>query len=136
MANQNLEKAIKDFEKVLQESLGKHFFLKLYVAGTSKKSSKAILNIKEFCEKYLEGCYELEVMDIYQQPKSLMDEQVIAAPTLIKKLPLPLKKLIGDMSNVDRIFIALDIKPRKEKENNREGEERKKKKSKSKRLKM
>lgn len=70
MANQNLEKAIKDFAKILQESLHEHFSFRLYVAGTSKKSSKAIMNIKNFCEKYLKGRYELEVMDIYQQPKS------------------------------------------------------------------
>lgn len=100
MANQNLEKAIKDFAKILQESLHEHFSFRLYVAGTSKKSSKAIMNIKNFCEKYLKGRYELEVMDIYQQPKSLLDEHVIAAPTLIKKLPLPLKKLIGDRKSV------------------------------------
>lgn len=78
------------------------------------------MNIKSLCEKYLEGRYKLEVIDIYQQLEFSMDEHVIVAPTLIKKLPLPLKKLIGDMSDTDRILTALDIKPLKEKEYDRE----------------
>ncbi|WKZ19999.1 MAG: circadian clock KaiB family protein [Candidatus Jettenia sp. CY-1] len=96
--------------------MSNHFFLRLYVTGLSKKSSKAIMDIKNFCEKYLEGRYKLEVIDIYQQLEFSMDEHVIVTPTLIKKLPLPLKKLIGDMSDTDLILTTLDIKPQKEKE--------------------
>lgn len=114
MKKQKTKSDTENFEKLIQKSLTKDFFFKLYVAGVSRKSSKAVTNIKNFCEKYLKGHYELEILDIYQQTKKSIDDQVIVAPTLIKKLPLPLKKLLGDMSDTNKILIALDIKPLKE----------------------
>jgi circadian clock protein KaiB len=78
------------------------------------KSIKAIDNIKKLCSEYLAGRCDLEIIDIYQQPDKAKSEQLLAAPTLIKKLPLPLRKLIGDMSDKDRILVGLNIVPKKE----------------------
>lgn len=89
------------------------YSLKLYVAGLSTKSREAIRAVTEICDEYLKGRYELEVIDIYQQPTLARGEQIIAAPTLIKKLPLPLRRLIGDMANKDKVLVGLDLKPKK-----------------------
>jgi circadian clock protein KaiB len=88
------------------------YLLKLYIAGTTPQSMKAVMNVKKICEEHLKGRYDLEVVDIYQQPVLAKGEQIIAAPTLIKKLPLPLRKLIGDMSNTERILVGLDLRPK------------------------
>jgi circadian clock protein KaiB len=89
------------------------YILRLYVAGMTSRSTRAVENVRAFCEKHLEGRYDLQVIDVYQQPALARSEQLIAAPTLIKKLPLPLRRLIGDMSNEDRILVGLDLVPRK-----------------------
>ena len=86
--------------------------LRLYVTGLTPKSTLAIANVRKLCEKYLESSYELEVIDIYQQPKLAKGEQIIATPTLIKKLPLPLRKLVGDMSDTGRFLVGIDLKPK------------------------
>lgn len=86
------------------------YVLKLYVAGQSPKSVKAVANIKKICEENLQGRYELEVIDLYQQPQLAQGEQIIAVPTLIKKLPPPLRRIIGDMSNAERVLVGLDIR--------------------------
>jgi len=70
---------------------------------------KSIENLKNLCERYLKGRYELEVIDIYQQPALATENQIIAAPTLIKRLPLPLRRLVGDFSNQDRLVVGLDL---------------------------
>ena len=88
------------------------YLLRLYVAGLTPQSARAIANIKELCEEHLQGRYELEIVDIYQQPTLAAGEQIIAAPTLIKKLPLPLRRLIGDFSNTERVLVGLDLRPR------------------------
>jgi circadian clock protein KaiB len=90
----------------------KEYVLRLYVAGTTSKSMRAVANIKEICESSLKNRYDLEVIDIYQQPVLIKGEQIIAAPTLVKKLPLPLRKFIGDMSDTERILVGLDLRPR------------------------
>ena len=99
-----------DFEKALSE---KHkisrYILRLYVTGLTPKSRQAILNVKRICEEHLKGHYELEVIDISQQPVLAQGEQIIATPTLIKKLPSPLRRFIGDMANTDRILLGLDL---------------------------
>jgi len=87
-----------------------HYCLRLYVTGTTPKSNRAITNIKRICEEHLKGRYTLEVIDIYQQPVLARKEQIIAAPTLIKRLPLPLRKFIGDMADSDRILVGLDLR--------------------------
>ncbi len=84
--------------------------LRLYVAGTTPRSARAIANLKEVCEEYLAGRYDLEVIDVYRQPTLARGEQIIAAPTLIKKLPPPMRKLIGDMSDTEKVLIGLDIR--------------------------
>jgi circadian clock protein KaiB len=93
---------------------GKEYVLRLYIAGTTSKSARAVANIKDICEKNLQNRFDLEVIDIYQQPALAKGMQVIAAPTLVKQLPLPLRKFIGDMSNTDRILVGLDVKPANE----------------------
>ena len=90
----------------------KEYVLRLYVAGTTSKSIRAVANIKEICESSLKNRYDLEVIDIYQQPVLLKGEQIIAAPTLVKQLPLPLRKFIGDMSDTGRILVGLDLRPK------------------------
>ena len=86
------------------------YLLKLYVTGISPQSVLAIDNIKEICEKHLKGRYNLEVIDLYKNPSLAKGEQIIAAPTLIKKLPLPLRRIIGNMSNTERVLVGLDLK--------------------------
>ncbi len=86
------------------------FVLHLYVAGQTPKSIRAITNIKQICEKNLKGHYLLDVIDLYQQPQLAQGEQIIAVPTLIKKLPPPLRRIIGDMSNTERVLVGLDIR--------------------------
>lgn len=86
------------------------YILKLYVAGQSPKSVNAIANLKKICEENLQGRYELEVIDLYQQPQLAHGEQIIALPTLIRKLPPPLRRIIGDMSNTERVLVGLDLR--------------------------
>lgn len=88
----------------------RHYQLKLYVTGTTPRGQQAIVNIRKICEEHLEGRYELEVIDIAEHPTLAKGEQIIAAPTLIKKLPLPIRRFIGDMSETERILLGLDIK--------------------------
>ena len=95
-----------------QKPKSKEYVLRLYIAGTTSKSIRAVANIKEICENSLKNRYDLEVIDIYQQPVLMKGEQIIAAPTLVKKLPLPLRKFIGDMSDTERILVGLDLRPR------------------------
>ncbi len=104
----------EEFEQKLHaEGNGNEIYvLRLYVTGMTPKSTSAIQNIRKICEEKLKGRYELEVIDIYQQPVLARDEQIIAAPTLVKKLPLPLRKLIGDMSNTERMLLGLDLRPK------------------------
>jgi len=87
------------------------YLLRLYVAGTTPRSARAIANIKEICEEHLKGLYNLQVIDLYQQPVLAKGDQIIAVPTLIRKLPLPLRRIIGDLSNRERVLIGLDLKP-------------------------
>ena len=86
------------------------YVLRLYVAGQTPKSMSAIDNVKTICEEYLQGHYRLEVVDLYQQPQLAKGDQIIALPTLIKKLPLPLRRIIGDMSKTERVLVGLDIR--------------------------
>jgi circadian clock protein KaiB len=92
-----------------KEGGGRKFLLRLYVTGQTPRSIKSIDNLRQFCEKHLRGRYEIEVIDIYQQPGLAAENQIIAAPTLIKRLPLPLRRLVGDFSNQDRVLSGLDL---------------------------
>lgn len=86
--------------------------LRLYVTGASPRSTRAILNIKRICEEHLRGRYRLEVVDIYQKPKLAKGDQIVAAPTLIRYLPPPLRRFIGDMSRTDKLLLGLDLRPK------------------------
>lgn len=88
------------------------YVLRLYVTGLTPRSLKAIESTKRMCEEYLKGRYDLEVVDLSKHPALAEGEQVIAAPTLIKRLPLPLRRLVGDLSNQERVLFGLDLKSR------------------------
>ena len=85
------------------------YVLRLFVTGASPNSSRAIANLKEICEKYLPGKYELEIVDVYQQPLIAENEQIIALPLLIKKSPSPEKRMIGDMSDIEKVLRGLNV---------------------------
>jgi circadian clock protein KaiB len=85
------------------------YVLRLYVTGMTPRSGRAIKNLQAIYDEYLPGRYDLEIVDIYQQPVLTRGEQIIAAPTLIKKLPLPMRRIIGDMSDRDRVLLGLDL---------------------------
>ena len=89
------------------------YLLRLYVTGTTGKSVRAIQNVRRICEEHLKGLYDLEVVDIYKNLPLARGDQIIAAPTLIKRLPAPLRRLIGDMSDEQRVLVGLDIRPRR-----------------------
>ena len=96
------------------ERPGSHFHqakyvLRLYVSGSTLKSARAVENIKRICEQHLKNRYDLEVIDIYQQPNLARDEQIVAVPTLIKRFPPPLRRLIGDLSNLKKVLFGLDL---------------------------
>jgi circadian clock protein KaiB len=98
------------FEKLTAEEIKEKYLLRLYVTGSTPQSSRAITNIKTICEEHLKGRYDLEVIDLYQKPELAKGEQIIAAPTLIKKLPLPLRRIIGDLSGTERVLVGLDLR--------------------------
>jgi circadian clock protein KaiB len=92
---------------------GTRYVLRLYITGVTPKAQEALRNIKKICEEELKGRYELEVIDVYQQPELAKKDQILASPTLIKKLPLPLRRLVGDMSNKEKVILGLEITPDK-----------------------
>ena len=106
MAKSSAEK----MELKLSLSSSEKYVLRLYITGTTSKSIQAITNLKRICNEFLEGRYELEVIDLFKKPSLAKGEQIIAAPTLIKKLPLPFRRIIGDMSNKEKVLIGLDLK--------------------------
>jgi circadian clock protein KaiB len=87
------------------------FAMRLYVTGATPKSTAAITNLRKLCDNYLPGEYDLKVIDVYQQPELAQEGQIIAAPTLVKSLPLPLRRFIGDMSNTKNLLAGLEIQP-------------------------
>ena len=99
----------KKFEQALAEHKHETYVLRLYVTGLTPQSMRAIDNVKKLCEDHLHGRYELEVIDLHQSPQLAQGEQILA-PTLIKKLPLPLRRIIGDMSKTERVLVGLDLK--------------------------
>lgn len=101
-------------EKAARARKTERYVLRLYVAGLTPRSTAAIQAVKQTCEEHLKDRYELEIIDIYQQPTLAKGEQIIAAPTLIKKLPLPLRRVIGDMADQEKLLVGLDLRPREE----------------------
>jgi circadian clock protein KaiB len=90
---------------------GERYLLRLYVAGATTGSVHAIESIRRICNEQLEGRYELKVIDIYQQPEQAKQEDIVAVPTLVKQLPEPVRVLVGDLSELERVLVALDIEP-------------------------
>ncbi len=87
------------------------YILRLYVAGQTKKSLTAFANLKNICEEHLRGKYRIEVIDLLENPQLAKGDQILAIPTLVRKLPPPLKKIIGDLSNTERVIVGLDLRP-------------------------
>lgn len=98
-------------EAILAKSAAGKYILRLYVTGQTPRSASAIANIRSICEQFLKDRYELTVIDLFEHPEEAHKEQVIAAPTLVKRFPPPLRRLIGDLSNENRVLLALDIHP-------------------------
>ena len=88
------------------------YVLRLYVAGQTPKSLAALANLKKICEEYLAGRYQIQVVDLLENPQLARGDQILAIPTLVRKLPLPVRKIIGDLSNTERVLIGLDLLPR------------------------
>jgi len=86
--------------------------LRLYVAGQTPKSVAAIANLKKFCEEHLAGKYRIEVVDLVPNPQIARTDQILAIPTLVRRLPSPMRKIIGDLSNTERVLVGLDVRPR------------------------
>jgi circadian clock protein KaiB len=86
--------------------------LRLYVAGQSSKSVAAFANLKALCERYLPGKYEIEIVDLLQKPQLARGDQIVAIPTLVRKLPEPIRKIVGDLSNTEKTLVGLQLRPR------------------------
>ena len=99
-----------DFEKSANKAEGEKFTLRLYVTGSTPQSIRAINNIQKICEENLHGNYNLEIINLYENPELAKSEQIIAAPTLVKQLPLPLRRIIGDLSDLDKVLVGLGLR--------------------------
>ena len=110
-----LRSTTEKFEEAIKGSALKRarYILRLYVTGSTGRSLQAVYNLKKICEEHLPD-YDLEVIDIYKDPEAAREAQVIAAPTLVKKLPLPIRKFVGDLSNTQKILVGLDIYKRQD----------------------
>lgn len=100
------------FEQALAGAAPARYVLRLYVTGMTPKSRRAIANIQAICAQHLQGRYDLQVIDIYQQPRLAEGDQIVAVPTLVKQLPGPLRRIIGDLSDREQVLMGLDLKPR------------------------
>lgn len=99
------------FEKAAQSDSAR-YVLRLYVAGMTPRSMQSVISIKNICDEHLAGRYELDVIDLYQQPVLAKGDQIVATPTLIKRLPAPIRRLIGDLSDTERVLVGLNLKPK------------------------
>jgi circadian clock protein KaiB len=88
------------------------WYLRLYVAGETPRAAKALANLKRICEEHLAGRYQIEVVDLLKNPRLAAGDQILAVPTLVRRLPAPLKKIIGDLSNEERVLVGLDLRQR------------------------
>jgi len=110
MTKKPVQTALEVMEAASREAKSQQYILRLYVAGLTPRSQEAIRTVTAICEEQLEGRCDLEVIDIYQNPVLAKGEQIIAAPTLIKKLPLPLRKIIGNMADKEKVLVGLDLR--------------------------
>lgn len=93
-----------------EEDLAESWELRLYVAGQTSKSVAVVANLHQLCDKHLKGQYRIEVIDLLRQPQLAAGDQILAVPTLVRKLPPPLRRIIGDLSNTERVLVGLDIR--------------------------
>ncbi|HEY9814989.1 MAG TPA: circadian clock KaiB family protein [Candidatus Obscuribacterales bacterium] len=100
------------FEQAIAHDDQQHYLLRLFVAGATPRSIQALERLKSLCETYLQGRYELEVIDIYQAPSALGADNIVAIPTLVKQLPLPLRHIVGDLSDTEKVLKGLDLIPK------------------------
>ncbi|HTY81713.1 MAG TPA: circadian clock KaiB family protein [Dehalococcoidales bacterium] len=110
-STEKFEKALADSKNVKKDG-GEKYVLKLYITGMTRRSQEALRNLEKIGRERLGSNYELEVIDIYQQPRLAKGDQIVAVPTLIKQLPLPMRRLIGDLSREDKIVLGLDLQPK------------------------
>jgi circadian clock protein KaiB len=104
---------VKRTEAPVAQPAGEKFWdLRLYVAGQSPKSVRAFTNLKKLCEEHMEGRYRIKVIDLLKNPQLAAGDQILAVPTLVRTLPVPIKQIIGDLSNEDRTLVGLDLRPR------------------------
>jgi circadian clock protein KaiB len=87
------------------------WMLRLYIAGNTSKSTAALINLKKYCEQHLSNRYELEVIDLLLNPQLAAGDQILAIPTLVRKMPVPVRKIIGDLSNEEKVLVGLDLRP-------------------------
>ncbi|HEX2339043.1 MAG TPA: circadian clock KaiB family protein [Vicinamibacterales bacterium] len=95
----------------MKKSNGANYRLRLYVAGQTPKSISAFTNLKKICDEHLKGRYELEIIDLLQKPQLARGDRILAVPTLVRRLPEPVKKIVGDLSNTERVLVGLDLRP-------------------------
>ncbi len=105
-----MEEGVEEVQTDIEPE-GKVYILRLYVAGQTKKSLAAFANLKKICEEHLKGRYKIEVIDLLEKPQLAKGDQILAIPTLVRQLPPPLKKIIGDLSNTEKVLVGLDIRP-------------------------
>jgi circadian clock protein KaiB len=106
----NLELEVADERKGMAEGDDGFWELRLYVAGQTRKSIAALANLRRFCEEHLPGKYHIEVVDLLEHPQLAQGDQILAIPTLVRKLPAPMRKIIGDLSNTERVLVGLDLR--------------------------
>lgn len=111
-----LRNATEVFEEAIKSNPLKRakYILRLYVTGSTGRSMRAVYNLKKICEEHLPDNYDLEVIDIYKNPEAAREAQIVAAPTLVKKLPQPIRRFVGDLSNTQKILVGLDIYKRQD----------------------
>jgi circadian clock protein KaiB len=97
----------------MKKAKAKKYELRLYIAGNTPKSSTALRNLKKYCEEHLKDEYSIQVIDLLQNPQLAAGDQILAVPTLVKKVPAPVRNIIGDLSNEEKVLVGLDIRPRK-----------------------
>jgi circadian clock protein KaiB len=104
------DSGLREFEQALTADSATRYALRLYVAGTAEKSAAAITRLRALCDQHLAGRYELQVVDVYQEPLLAFEGRILAAPTLVKAAPLPVRRLVGDLSDTEKVITALDIR--------------------------
>ena len=111
MARKKTEDATRRYEREIEKAAAQKYVLRLYVAGATPASTRAIANLRAVCEKRLNGRYQLEVVDVFQRPGVAAREQIVAAPTLLKLLPAPLRRYVGDLSSLEEKLLSVEVKP-------------------------